>query len=304
LASFGCRNLGKSKREKRSGIGLNLLILKVKLTCSVQTKLLRSAHLADLLEEDLGTWRRTHYSVDINPNLNESEIIIMGWVSSIRDHGNIKFLTIIDRFGQIQIALKKMDCSKAVLEKTEQIKEHSSIAIKGKVKSEIKAPNGAEILPNEIKILSLARKASPFLIQSRKSVGIDTRLDLRALDLRRPFLQSLFNIRNTVMDSCREFLRKDGFMEVNTPKIIATATEGGAALFPIFYYEREAFLAQSPQLYKEQLTMAFENVFEIGPIFRAEPSRTNRHLSEATSIDVEKAFSDYNDVMNLLERML
>jgi aspartyl-tRNA synthetase len=93
-------------------------------------------------------------------------------------------------------------------------------------------------------------------------------------------------------------------MEVNTPKIIATATEGGAALFPIFYYEREAFLAQSPQLYKEQLTMAFENVFEIGPIFRAEPSRTNRHLSEATSIDVEKAFADYNDVMNLLERML
>ena len=92
------------------------------------------------------------------------------------------------------------------------------------------------------------------------------------------------------MDSCREFLRKDGFMEVNTPKIIATATEGGAALFPIFYYEREAFLAQSPQLYKEQLTMAFENVFEIGPIFRAEPSRTNRHLSEATSIDVEKSF--------------
>ena len=260
--------------------------------------------MADLLEEDLGTWRRTHYSVDINPTLNESEIIIMGWVSSIRDHGNIKFLTINDRFGHIQIALKKKDCSKTVLEKTEQIREHTSIAIKGKVKSEIKAPNGAEILPVEIKILSLARKASPFLIQSKKSVGIDTRLDLRALNLRRPFLQSLFNIRNTIMDSCREFLRKDGFMEVNTPKIIATATEGGAALFPIFYYEREAFLAQSPQLYKEQLTMAFENVFEIGPIFRAEPSRTNRHLSEATSIDVEKAFADYNDVMNLLERML
>src|SRR6185295_15345912 len=149
----------------------------------------------------------------------------------------IKFLTINDRFGHIQIALKKKDCSKAVLEKTEQVREHTSIAIKGKVKS-------------EIKVLSLARKASPFLVQSKKSVGIDTRLDLRALDLRRPFLQSLFNIRNTIMDSCREFLFKDGFMEVNTPKIIATATEGGAALFPIFYYEREAFLAQSPQLYK------------------------------------------------------
>jgi aspartyl-tRNA synthetase len=86
--------------------------------------------------------------------------------------------------------------------------------------------------------------------------------------------------------------------------MIATATEGGAALFPIFYYDREAFLAQSPQLYKEQLTMAFESVFEIGPIFRAEPSRTNRHLSEATSVDVERAFADYNDVMVLLERLI
>jgi aspartyl-tRNA synthetase len=86
--------------------------------------------------------------------------------------------------------------------------------------------------------------------------------------------------------------------------MISTATEGGAALFPIFYYDREAFLAQSPQLYKEQLTMAFENVFEIGPIFRAEPSRTNRHLSEAISIDVEKAFVDYTDMMTLLERII
>jgi len=95
-----------------------------------------------------------------------------------------------------------------------------------------------------------------------------------------------------------------GFIETNTPKIIATATEGGATLFPIFYYDREAFLAQSPQLYKEQLTMAFENVYEIGQIFRAEPSRTNRHLSEATSIDVEEAFVDYSDIMALLEKMI
>ena len=106
------------------------------------------------------------------------------------------------------------------------------------------------------------------------------------------------------LNSCRKFLGEEGFIEVNTPKIIATATEGGATLFPIFYYDREAFLTQSPQLYKEQLTMAFENVFEIGPIFRAEPSRTNRHLSEATSIDIEKAYADYNDIMEILERMI
>jgi aspartyl-tRNA synthetase len=129
-------------------------------------------------------------------------------------------------------------------------------------------------------------------------------LDLRAIDLRRPYLQSIFSIRYTVLNSCRKFLGEEGFIEVNTPKIIATATEGGATLFPIFYYDREAFLTQSPQLYKEQLTMAFGNVFEIGPIFRAEPSRTNRHLSEATSIDIEKAYADYNDIMEILERMI
>ncbi len=150
----------------------------------------------------------------------------------------------------------------------------------------------------------MANKNSPIVIQSRKGVGIDTRLDLRAIDLRRPFLQSIFSIRYTVLNSCRKFLGDEGFIEVNTPKIIATATEGGATLFPIFYYDREAFLTQSPQLYKEQLTMAFENVFEIGPIFRAEPSRTNRHLSEATSIDIEKAYADYNDIMEILEKMI
>nr|MDQ3970024.1 aspartate--tRNA(Asn) ligase [Thermoproteota archaeon] len=125
-----------------------------------------------------------------------------------------------------------------------------------------------------------------------------------AVDLRRNYLGSIFQIRQTVLNSIRAFLSEQKFIEVNTPKMIATATEGGAALFPIFYYDREAFLAQSPQLYKEQLTMAFESVFEIGPIFRAEPSRTNRHLSEAISIDVERAFVDYNDIMSLLERMI
>lgn len=242
--------------------------------------------------------------MEISPSLNEKEVIIMGWISSIRDHGNIKFIMINDRFGHVQIAIKKKECSEALLEKMSKLREHSSIAVKGKVKSEAKAPNLAEIVPNELKILSSARKSTPFQMQSRRSVGIDTRLDMRALDLRRPLLQSIFNIRHTVLNSCREFLKDEGFIEVNTPKIIATATEGGATLFPIFYYDREAFMAQSPQLYKEQLTMAFENVFEIAPIFRAEPSRTNRHLSEAISIDVEKAFVDYNDVMSLLEKMV
>jgi len=250
------------------------------------------------------TWKRTHYSKNIDTSMNGKGVIIVGWISSIREHSNIKFLTINDRFGNIQVILKKNEYPTSLTSEIPKIREHASIAIKGKVRSEPKAPNGIEIIPVDFKILSLANKKSPIVIQSRKGVGIDTRLDLRAIDLRRPYLQSIFSIRYTLLNSCREFLRKEGFIEVNTPKIISTATEGGATLFPIFYYDREAFLTQSPQLYKEQLTMAFENVFEIGPIFRAEPSRTNRHLSEATSIDIEKAYADYNDIMEILERMI
>ncbi|MFN2434565.1 MAG: aspartate--tRNA(Asn) ligase [Nitrososphaeraceae archaeon] len=253
---------------------------------------------------DLQTWKRTHYSKNIDISMNGNEVIIIGWISSIREHSNIKFLTINDRFGNIQVILRKNEFPDLLSSEIPQIREHASIAIKGKVRSEPKAPNGIEIIPIDFKILSFANKNSPIVIQSRKGVGIDTRLDLRAIDLRRPYLQSIFSIRYTVLNSCRKFLGEEGFIEVNTPKIIATATEGGATLFPIFYYDREAFLTQSPQLYKEQLTMAFENVFEIGPIFRAEPSRTNRHLSEATSIDIEKAYADYNDIMEILERMI
>jgi nondiscriminating aspartyl-tRNA synthetase len=259
-----------------------------------------------LQEEDLKNWRRTHSSKEIALSKGgDDEVIIMGWVASIRDHGNIQFIILRDMYGEIQVTVKKRECSESLFQLAKEIKEHSSIGVRGKIRPQEKVPNGAEIVPIEIRVFSIARKAAPFLVQSRTStVGIDTRLDLRAVDLRRNYLGSIFRIRQTAVNSVRAFLSEQKFNEVNTPKMIATATEGGAALFPIFYYDREAFLAQSPQLYKEQLTMAFESVFEIGPIFRAEPSRTNRHLSEAISIDVERAFVDYNDIMSLLERMI
>jgi nondiscriminating aspartyl-tRNA synthetase len=262
--------------------------------------------LGELLqEEDLRHWRRTHYSTDLSLSIGDAEVIIMGWVASVRDHGNIQFIILRDMRGEIQITLKKGECSDSLFHLAKEVKEHSSIGVRGKVRPQEKVPNGAEVVPIEIRAFSIAKKAAPFLVQSKTStVGIDTRLDLRAVDLRRNYLGSIFRIRQSVLNSVRAFLSEQKFIEVNTPKMIATATEGGAALFPIFYYDREAFLAQSPQLYKEQLTMAFESVFEIGPIFRAEPSRTNRHLSEAISIDVERAFVDYNDVMSLLEQMI
>jgi aspartyl-tRNA synthetase len=257
-----------------------------------------------LREEELGNWRKSHYSSEVNPSLEGRAVTLMGWISSIRDHGNIQFIMLRDKDGDTQIIAKKGQCPDLVYEQVLQLKEHTSIGVNGKVISQRKAPNGIEIIPLELKVFSIPIQAPPFMIQNRNPAGIDTRLDYRAIDLRRKYLQDIFIIRNNILKYIRTFLSNEKFIEVNTPKIIATASEGGTALFPIFYYEREAFLAQSPQIYKEQLTMAFENVFEIGPIFRAEPSRTNRHLSEATSIDIESAFVDYNDIMVLLEKMI
>lgn len=228
----------------------------------------------------------------------------MGWVSSVRDHGNLIFMMITDKNGEIQITAKKDACNEEIRQDIVKLKEQSSVAIKGIIKPSNKAPHGAEIAPLEMKIFSQAEKIAPFTSQVKTVANIDTRLEIRAVDLRRNILQHVFKARSLVLKSIRDYLYEKEFVEVNTPKMIATATEGGAALFPIFYYNKEAFLAQSPQLYKEQLTMSFEKVFEIAPIFRAEPSRTNRHLSEAISIDLEEAFADYNDIMKHIENIV
>ncbi len=257
-----------------------------------------------IAENELGDWRRTHYSFQISNSVINQVVTVIGWISSKRDHGNVLFVQLRDRFGDIQILVKKKELSETIFESLKSLKEHSSIAIRGKVVEQKNSSNEFEIIPEEVRILSVSNKSAPFLTQAISSIGIDTRLDLRAIDLRRNHLQNVFKIRNTILNSIRGYLSDNYFVEVNTTKMIATATEGGAALFPIFYYDREAFLAQSPQLYKEQLTMAFENVFEIAPIFRAEPSRTNRHLSEAMSIDVEKAYVDYNDMMDYLDNLI
>lgn len=186
-------------------------------------------------EEEMGQWRRTNYSSEINSSLSDSEVIIMGWVSHVRDHGNIKFIMLRDRYGDIQVIAKKNECSQRLFEQLQQIKEHSSLAIRGRVRSQEKAPNGAEIIPLEIKIFSISKKPAPFMIQSKTlSVGIDTRLDLRAIDLRRNIFQSIFHIRHTILNAVRQFLVKREFIEVNTPKMIATATEGGEHYFQYF----------------------------------------------------------------------
>ena len=257
-----------------------------------------------MIKIELGSLRRTHYSKELDPSKDGSDVTVMGWVLSVRGHGNISFLTIRDKLGQIQIVAKAGNCPDEIREKISKLKEHSSIGVSGKITSSEKAPNGVEIIPTELRVFSEVEKIPPFEPQANTVKNIDTRLEVRPIDLRRKVLQHIFTVRSQVLKTVRDYFYQEDFIEINTPKIIATATEGGAALFPIFYYNKEAFLAQSPQLYKEQLTMSFEKVFEIAPIFRAEPSRTNRHLAEAISIDLEEAFVDYNDVMDRIEQII
>jgi len=255
-------------------------------------------HMDDMLKNI-----KRAYSKDL-VNIDNKFVTIMGWVSGIRSHKNIKFITIQDLYGEIQIVAKRDICPNIIFEQISKLKEHSSICVIGKTRLSLKSPNGVDVIPSQIKIFSHAKKISPFSNNAKTIKNIDTRLDLRAIDLRRNSLRNLFLIRNEILKSIREYFYHNDFIEVNTPKIIATATEGGSTLFPIFYYNKEAFLAQSPQLYKEQLVMSFEKVFEISPIFRAESSRTNRHLSEAISIDLEEAFVNYRDIMNHLEKIV
>ncbi|MEM3754193.1 MAG: amino acid--tRNA ligase-related protein, partial [Candidatus Bathyarchaeia archaeon] len=254
----------------------------------------------DCLED----WRRTHYSIEITPELDGKRVTLFGWIASIREHSEVLFIILHDKKGVVQITLQKKSAQKELIEKMKNLSEHSSIGVKGIVKRMEKAPHGAELIPEAIKVLGIARHSPPFSIFGEKLPSLDNRLDIRAIDLRRIKVQAIFKIRHEVLKAIREFLLKKDYLEINTPKIIATATEGGAALFPILYYDKEAFLAQSPQLYKEQLVMAFEKVFEIGPVFRAEESRTLRHLSEIISIDVEEAYINYKDVMETLEQMI
>jgi len=257
-----------------------------------------------MIETELGNLRRSHFSDEISSSMDGDDVTVMGWVLTIRGHGNISFATLRDKNGDISIIAKKGDCPDEIREKISSLKSHSSIAVIGKVKSSDKAPGGFEIIPTELRVFSEVEKIPPFEPTVKTVKNIETRLEVRPIDLRRDALQHIFKIRSLVLKSIRDYFTDQKFLEINTPKMIATATEGGAALFPIFYYNKEAFLAQSPQLYKEQLTMSFEKVFEIAPIFRAEPSRTNRHLAEAISIDLEEAFVDYDDVMNRIEEII
>ncbi len=248
---------------------------------------------------------RTHYSTQITPEMNQSPVTICGWAHEIRDLGGIMFLIVRDREGLVQVTLFKKTIDKNVLETAKNISRESVVAVTGNIKKEAKAPNGYELIPTEIKVLGKAESPLPMDTTGKVDADLDTRLDARFMDMRRPYTQSIFRIRHLILKSIREYFDREGFVEITTPKVVATATEGGTALFPITYFEREAFLNQSPQLFKQlMMSGGLDRVFEIGPIFRAEEHDTRKHLNEATSIDIEASFLDHEDVMVILENLV
>jgi len=254
------------------------------------------------LADDAYDTRKTHFTSDIGPELDGEVVVLAGWVESIRKLGGIKFIILRDKEGRSQITVPKSNPK--IFDEVDNLGKEYVIWLRGTVRKIEKAPQGAEIIPDEIKIVNTAISPLPLDPSGKVDANLDTQLDNRVLDLRRPEKTAIFVIRHETVNAIREFLISKRFIEINTPKIIAASSEGGADLFPISYYEKEAFLSQSAQLYKEQMSSVFEKVFEIAPCFRAEVSRTVRHLSELYAVDVEAAFNNYEDVMKLLEALI
>jgi len=248
-------------------------------------------------------WRKTHYTKDISPDLMDQEVIIGGWVRNYRDLGGLKFINLQDIYGERQITMKKGVVSDQLFEEV-KLGYQYCIMVKGTVKKFDKAPGGIEIIPSEIKILNKTPEKLPIDMTGETTSELDLRLNNRALDLRSIRNLAVFAIRRELLEASRAFLIENHFKEIYTPKIIGSATEGGTELFPLMYFDREAYLTQSAQLYKEQLCGVYERVFEIGPSFRAEKSHTKRHLCEIVQLDVEMAFANMSDVLETLERLV
>lgn len=245
------------------------------------------------------------FTADIGEEDFGKMVELYGWVHEVRDLGGLVFIVLRDREGFAQVTLPKKVVDREMFKRARKIRRESVVRVVGEVKPEEKAPNGFEIIPREIEVLNEADAPLPLEVTEKVPAELDTRLDNRFMDLRKPRVQAIFRIRHVAIQTIREYFDKHGFIEVHTPKIVSTATEGGTELFPITYFEREAFLNQSPQLYKQTLMAAgFERVLEIGPIFRAEEHNTVRHLNEAVSVDIEVSFTDHEGVMRYLEELV
>ncbi|MCL5970582.1 MAG: aspartate--tRNA(Asn) ligase [Patescibacteria group bacterium] len=239
------------------------------------------------------------------------KILIQGWVRIRRDHGKLIFLDIRDRSGIIQVVVNPKVSEEAYKEALE-LKPEYAVSIIGKVNKRPENAVNKEIVSGtvelealEIEVLAKA-ETLPFDMGAEElNLELPTLLDHRALALRHPKIQAIFKVQAVIIDSFREFFKKEGFFEFQAPSIAPAVAEGGAEVFQVDYFGRKAYLSQSPQLYKQIVMSAFERVFSVNKIFRAEPSVTTRHLAEVVSLDAEMAFIEsWTDVKDMADAVV
>lgn len=195
--------------------------------------------------------------------------VVAGWAKNSRALGKIKFLVLKDATGEIQITASEGKTEKKILEQMGKISRESVIVVEGEVKESKQAPGGKEIFPEKITVLNKAEDL-PIDISENSKTELPKRLDFRFLDFHRKKTQAIFKIQNEISNAFREFFYNKEYLEMQPPCIISAASEGGTELFPVQYFEKKAYLAQSPQLYKQMLACSAERVFMITPVWRAE----------------------------------
>jgi aspartyl-tRNA synthetase len=231
------------------------------------------------------------------------DVVVAGWIESQNDKGGIAFLRLRDVSGSIQLTIPKKRVPEAVTKALLEAARESVAAVEGTVQKSREKAGGFELIPKAAAVLTAAEAPLPLGVVDKVDASLNTRLENRFMDLRKPEIRAVFKVRMVATDAIRQYLIHHGFIEVQTPKVVGAGAEGGATLFRVQYFDREGYLAQSPQLYKQMLMSAgFDRVFEIAPAFRAEASDTIRHLSEFTSFDIEMSFIESSeDVMKVLE---
>ena len=229
---------------------------------------------------------------------------VTGWLHSLRQLGGLNFLVIRDGWGLVQAIAEREEEIAPLIEN--KLSVESVIAVEGLVVNEAQAPGGAELHDLLIEVITPIKEAPPIPLNKRKiSANISTLLDQAVVMNRHPTRRAIFSLAAGMLGSFRNTLTTQGFTEIQTPKIVAAATESGANAFKLDYFGRPAYLAQSPQFYKQIMVGVFERVFEVGPVFRAEPHDTTRHLNEYVSLDVEMGFiENHFTIMALLRDVI
>ena len=238
----------------------------------------------------------------------DEEIEIQGFVDNVRNIKWVQFIVLRDTTGKIQVTIEKsVEENKQMVELVETLTNESTVKVKGKIiKNENVKLNGMEIIPTSIEVTSVSAPELPINYKDLENINLDTRLDYRFLDLRNEKNALIFKVQSTLVRYMREYLYNNNFIEIHTPKLIGAASESGSEVFEVKYFDRLAYLAQSPQFYKQMaMSSGFERIFEVAPCFRAENSNTNRHATEFTSFDVEFSYiNSFEDVMNLEAEMI